>query len=88
MISLTKADIVSDLAHVYVEGYSTSYVDAVEKAENVEQPHVLAHDEVFRSMDKSVNSDSKQFNDSISLDEDIDNGEIYNIKTEETIKEL
>lgn len=80
MISLTKADIVSDLAHVYVEGYSTSYVDAVEKAEKLLADRVGAH--------KSVNSDSKQFNDSISLDEDIDNGEIYNIKTEETIKEL
>lgn len=80
MISSTKADIVSDLAHIYVEGYGTNYVDAVEKAEKLLSDRVGAHE--------PDNNLSKQFNDSISLDEDIDNGEIYNIKTGETIKEL
>lgn len=37
---------------------------------------------------KSDNNISKEFNDSIALYEDIDNGEIYNIKTGETIRSL
>lgn len=58
MISSTKTDIVSDLAHVYVEGYGTSYVDAVEKAEKLLSDRVGAR--------KSENSDSKEINDSIT----------------------
>ena len=37
---------------------------------------------------KSENSISKQINDSIALDEDIDNGEIYKITTGETTRSL
>lgn len=59
-----------------------SYKEAIEKAkELIGSERVGAH----------VNSDSinsKTNKNSISLDEDIDNGEIYNIKTGETIKEL
>ena len=58
-----------------------SYIEAIEKAkEKLSSDRVGAH--------KSVNSISKTIKDSISLDEDIDNGEVYNIKTGETIKEL
>lgn len=57
------------------------YIEAIEKAkEKLLSDRVGAH--------KSVNSDSKEFNDSISLDEDIDNGEIYNIKIGETVREV
>ena len=56
------------------------YDVAIEKAEKLLSDRVGAH--------KSENSISKQINDSIALDEDIDNGEVYNIKTGETIKEL
>lgn len=57
------------------------YIEAVEIAkEKLLSDRVGAHN--------SVNSISKEFNDSISLDEDIDNGEVYNIRTGETIKEL
>lgn len=59
-----------------------SYLEAIEKAkELIGSERVGAH----------VNSDSinsKEFNYSISPDEDIDNGEVYNIKTGETIREL
>lgn len=72
---------VSKLAHAYVEAYGISYLEAVQKAkEKVLSGRVGVH--------KSDNNLSKQFIDSISLDEDIDNGEVYNIKTGETIKEL
>ena len=58
-----------------------SYLEAIEKAkEKLLSDRVGAH--------KSENSISKQFNYSISPDEDIDNGEVYNIKTGETIREL
>ena len=58
-----------------------SYLEAIEKAkEKLSSDRVGAH--------KSVNSISKTIKDSISLDEDIDYGEVYNIKTGETIKEL
>lgn len=72
---------VSKLAHAYVEAYGISYLEAVQKAkEKLLSDRVGAH--------KSENSISKSINDSISLDEDIDNGEIYNIETGETVREL
>ncbi len=58
-----------------------SYIEAIERAkEKLLSDRVGAH--------KSENSISKSINDSISLDEDIDNGEIYNIETGETVREL
>lgn len=71
---------VARLAHEMISAEGVDYDVALEKAEKLLADRVSAH--------KSVNSDSKQFNDSISLDEDIDNGEIYNIKTGETIREV
>ena len=69
------------LVQAYVETYGLSYEEAFEKAkEKLLSDRVGAH--------KSVNSISKTINDSISLDEDIDNGEIYNIKTGETVGEV
>lgn len=57
------------------------YIEAVEIAkEKLLSDRVGAHN--------SVNSISKEFNDSISFHEDIDNGEIYNIETGETVREL
>ena len=57
------------------------YLEAIEIAkEKLLSDRVGAHE--------SDNSDSKTNKNSISLDEDIDNGEIYNIKTGETRKEL
>ena len=58
------------------------YIEAIEKAKEL-----IGSERVDAHVDSdSINS--KTFKDSISLDEDIDNGEIYNIKTGETIKEL
>lgn len=69
------------LAHAYVEAYGISYLEAVKRAkEKLLTDRVGAH--------KSVNSDSKETKNSISFHEDIDNGEIYNIETRETIREL
>lgn len=69
------------LAHAYVEAYGISYLEAVKRAkEKLLSDRVGAH--------KSVNSLIKTFKDSIPPDEDIDNGEIYNIETGETIREL
>lgn len=72
---------VSKLAQELIEEEGLSYIEAIEKAkEKLLSDRVGSH--------KTDNNLSKQFNDSISLDEDIDNGEVYNIKTGETIKEL
>ena len=71
---------VARLAHEIVEHEGLSYKDAIEKAEKLLSDRVGAH--------KSVNSISKTIKDSITLDEDIDNGEIYNIETGKTIREI
>lgn len=61
---------VSRLAHEIVEHEGLSYKDAIEKAkEKLLSDRVGAH--------KSENSISKTIKNSISPDEDIDNGEIY-----------
>lgn len=72
---------VARLAQEIVEDQGTSYQEAIKKAkEKLLSDRVGAH--------KSENSISKTINDSITSDEDIDNGEIYNIKTGETIRSL
>lgn len=61
---------VARLAHEIVEHEGLSYKDAIEKAkEKLLSDRVGAH--------KSENSISKTIKNSISPDEDIDNGEIY-----------
>lgn len=58
------------------------YIEAIEKAKEL-----IGSERVGAHVDSdSINS--KEFKDSISLDEDIDNGEIYNIKTRVSVKEL
>lgn len=71
---------VARLAHEMIDATGLDYDVALEKAEKLLTDRVGAH--------KSVNSISKTFKDSISPYEDIDNGEIYNIETGETIREL
>lgn len=69
------------LMQMYREAEGLSYEDALAKAkEKLLSDRVGAH--------KSENSNSKEFNDSIAPDEDIDNGEIYNIKTGETARKV
>lgn len=69
------------LAQIYIESEGISYVEAIKKAkEKLLFDRVAAH--------KSNNNLSKTTNEIITLDEDIDNGEIYNIKTGETKREL
>lgn len=69
------------LAQIYIESEGISYSEAIKKAkEKLLSDRVAAH--------KSNNNISKTFNEIIALDEDIDNGEIYNIKTGETIRSL
>lgn len=58
------------------------YIEAIEKAKEL-----IGSERVGAHVDSdSINS--KEIKDSISLDEDIDNGEIYNIKTRVSVKEL
>lgn len=69
------------LMQMYREAEGLSYDEALVKAkEKLLSDRVGAH--------KSENSISKQINDSIALDEDIDNGEIYKITTGETTRSL
>lgn len=61
---------------------SLSYKEAIEKAKEL-----IGSERVGAHVDSdSINS--KEIKNSISLDEDIDNGEIYNIKTGETIRDI
>ena len=69
------------LVQAYVETYGLTYEEAFEKAKEK-----LLSDRV--GAQKSDNNLSKQFNDSIAPDEDIDNGEIYKITTGETTRSL
>lgn len=81
---MTEHDYVKEvarLAHKMTAEKGTDYYIAIEKVEEkLLSDRVGAH--------KSVNSISKEFNYSISPDEDIDNGEVYNIKTGEVIEEV
>ena len=72
---------IHELAQMYVEVDGLGYKEAIKKAkEKLLSDRVGAH--------KSENSISKRINDSIALDEDIDNGEIYKITTGETTRSL
>lgn len=71
---------VARLAYGIIAHEGLGYIDAIEKAEKLLAGRVGAH--------KPVNSNSKTINNSIASYEDIDNGEIYNIQTGETVRGL
>lgn len=72
---------VARLAHEMIADKGLDYDVAIGKAkEKLLSDRVGAH--------KSENSISKQLKDSIASYEDIDNGEIYNIETGETLRGL
>lgn len=72
-------EIAKETERLFLEGMT--FDDAFEKA-------LEMYKEVQTQATTQGNEQIKTFNDIVSDSEDLDNGEIYNIETGETVKEL